>query len=69
MKIKAVNGIPEVLGPLPDIRKRILTREEVEIIMERDTQAILPIVSSPVIKCKKPPRKKCSFVAEVKGKR
>ena len=26
-------------------------------------------VSSPVIKCKKPPRKKCSFVAEVKGKR
>ncbi len=26
-------------------------------------------LSSPVIKCKKPPRKKCSFVAEVKGKR
>ena len=26
-------------------------------------------VSSPVIKCKKTPRKKCSFVAEVKGKR
>ena len=26
-------------------------------------------VSAPVIKCKKPPRKKCSFVAEVKGKR
>ena len=25
-------------------------------------------VSSPVIKCKKRPRKKCSFVAEVKGK-
>ena len=26
-------------------------------------------MSSPVIKCKKTPRKKCSFVAEVKGKR
>ena len=26
-------------------------------------------LSSPVIKCKKRPRKKCSFVAEVKGKR
>ena len=26
-------------------------------------------VSAPVIKCKKTPRKKCSFVAEVKGKR
>ena len=26
-------------------------------------------MSAPVIKCKKPPRKKCSFVAEVKGKR
>ena len=26
-------------------------------------------LSSPVIKCKKTPRKKCSFVAEVKGKR
>ena len=26
-------------------------------------------VSSPVIKCKKTPRKKCSFVAEVEGKR
>ena len=26
-------------------------------------------VSSPVIKCKKRPRKKCSFVAEEKGKR
>ena len=26
-------------------------------------------VSSPVIKCKKTPRKKCSLVAEVKGKR
>ncbi len=25
-------------------------------------------VSSPVLKCKKTPRKKCSFVAEVKGK-
>ena len=25
-------------------------------------------LSSPVIKCKKTPRKKCSFVAEVKGK-
>ena len=27
------------------------------------------LVSAPVIKCKKRPRKKCSFVAEVKGKR
>ena len=27
------------------------------------------VLSSPVIKCKKRPRKKCSFVAEVKGKR
>jgi mannose/fructose/N-acetylgalactosamine-specific phosphotransferase system component IIB len=27
------------------------------------------VVSSPMIKCKKTPRKKCSFVAEVKGKR
>ena len=27
------------------------------------------MVSAPVIKCKKTPRKKCSFVAEVKGKR
>ena len=26
-------------------------------------------LSSPVIKCKKTPRKKCRFVAEVKGKR
>ena len=26
-------------------------------------------VSAPVIKCKKTPRKKCSFVAEMKGKR
>ena len=26
-------------------------------------------LSSPVIKCKKTPRKKCSLVAEVKGKR
>ena len=26
-------------------------------------------VSAPMIKCKKTPRKKCSFVAEVKGKR
>ena len=26
-------------------------------------------LSSPVIKCKKRPRKKCSFVAEMKGKR
>ena len=26
-------------------------------------------LSAPVIKCKKRPRKKCSFVAEVKGKR
>ena len=26
-------------------------------------------LSSPVIKCKKRPRKKCSFVAEEKGKR
>ena len=26
-------------------------------------------VSAPVIKCKKTPRKTCSFVAEVKGKR
>ena len=33
IKIKAVNGIPEVLGPLPDIRKRRITREEVESIM------------------------------------
>ena len=29
----------------------------------------LHMLSSPVIKCKKTPRKKCSFVAEVKGKR
>ena len=29
----------------------------------------LKILSSPVIKCKKRPRKKCSFVAEEKGKR
>ncbi len=28
-----------------------------------------PGLSSPVIKCKKTPRKKCSLVAEVKGKR
>ena len=27
------------------------------------------VLSSPVIKCKKTPRKKCSLVAEVKGKR
>ena len=27
------------------------------------------MMSAPVIKCKKTPRKKCSFVAEVKGKR
>ena len=27
------------------------------------------LMSSPVIKCKKTPRKKCSLVAEVKGKR
>ena len=29
----------------------------------------LVAVSSPVIKCKKTPRKKCRIVAEVKGKR
>ena len=29
----------------------------------------MPVVSAPMIKCKKTPRKKCSFVAEVKGKR
>ena len=29
----------------------------------------LGTLSAPVIKCKKWPRKKCSFVAEVKGKR
>ena len=28
-----------------------------------------PVLSAPMIKCKKTPRKKCSFVAEVKGKR
>ena len=28
-----------------------------------------PGLSAPVIKCKKPPRKKCSFVAEEKEKR
>ena len=28
-----------------------------------------PMVSSPVIKCKKTPRKKCRFVADEKGKR
>ena len=27
------------------------------------------VMSAPVIKCKKTPRKKCSLVAEVKGKR
>ena len=29
----------------------------------------LKVLSSPVIKCKKTPRKKCRIVAEVKGKR
>ena len=32
-------------------------------------QNLFNMLSSPVIKCKKTPRKKCSFVAEVKGKR
>ncbi len=31
--------------------------------------SLLIRLSSPVIKCKKTPRKKCSLVAEVKGKR
>ena len=30
--------------------------------------ALFRDMSSPVLKCKKTPRKKCSFVAEVKGK-
>ena len=32
-------------------------------------ELIFKVVSSPVIKCKKTPRKKCRIVAEVKGKR
>ncbi len=39
-------------------RKRVLTPEDSE-----------RIVSAPVIKCKKTPRKKCSFVAEEAKKR
>lgn len=34
-----------------------------------EPDVMFPPLSSPVIKCKKTPRKKCSFVAEVKGKR
>ncbi len=33
------------------------------------TLVFVNTVSAPVIKCKKTPRKKCSFVAEMKGKR
>ena len=41
-------------------------REEVS---ERTVSRYVKHVSSPVIKCKKTPRKKCRFVADEKGKR
>jgi len=41
-------------------------REEVS---ERTVSRYVKQVSSPVIKCKKTPRKKCRFVADEKGKR
>ena len=39
------------------------------LAMTMTTAAFAADLSSPVIKCKKRPRKKCSFVAEMKGKR
>lgn len=38
-----VREIPEVLEFLPEVRNRLITREEVETIMEHSPQAILPI--------------------------
>lgn len=38
-----VRGIPEVLPALPEISQRHITRAEVEIVMQRDPQAIIPV--------------------------
>ena len=48
---------------------RELTDDEAIIIMVDSNLQREQVLSAPVIKCKKTPRKKCSFVAEVKGKR
>ena len=44
-----------------------LSHSTVTNMFNRNNAPTLPtLVSAPVIKCKKTPRKKCSFVAEVK---
>ena len=51
----------------PETRQEISARIKEELAArEAEIEASL---SAPVIKCKKTPRKKCSFVAEVKEKR
>ena len=38
-----VAGIPDVLCDFPQIRENVMTPEQLEVIMERDDQAIIPV--------------------------
>ena len=44
-------------------------QENAKLLAFLQGNGITSMLSAPVIKCKKTPRKKCSFVAEMKGKR
>lgn len=43
VRIFEFRKLPEQLGPLPQTAGRLITREQVEVIMEHNPQAILPI--------------------------
>ena len=36
-------GIPQELGPRPEVTKKLITLEQVEIIMEHNNRAIIPV--------------------------
>ena len=70
VKLGTLGGYKDVPGGQsdPECTHVILTKKEYDQIYSEKAKAERE-VSSPVIKCKKTPRKKCRIVAEVKGKR
>ena len=66
---ECTNGLEE-LPVLPGMMKTAIDIPGITPYIQKMLGVIGDVaVSAPVIKCKKRPRKKCSFVAEVKGKR